>query len=238
MIELSEKQKNRLLKLAETFKEGDFALLRHFAELEDRLDGEVASANDTANEALSVAKETNKQEGPTGQQGNRGEQGGRGESGKDGVNGRNGKDGKNGLDGRDALDGENGRDGATGKDGSSDTGEQLIDKINEAEGLIKMEKVEGLSDELKKISSKPSGGFGGRRVFQPKRDNFTGDGVTRIFTLARETIDTDTVMVWCTDSPIILKPVTDFTISRKTLTFSNLFPAPSNGATIVVIYYV
>jgi len=178
--------------------------------------------------------------------GDKGDQGEKGEQGERGLDGNNGKDGINGKDGRDGLDGLNGidgKDGKDGQDGSPDTGEQIIDKINEDESdkVIKKEKVEGLMDELARIervaSTKPS--MPSRRVYQPKLDRFTAqtDGVTKTFTLTREPLDSDTIEVSGTDFPIILDPTVDFTVSGKTLTLSANIPAPSSGATLIVKYY-
>lgn len=81
-----------------------------------------------------------------------------GKDGVDGVDGKNGTDGVNGVDGKDGTDGKNGVDG---KDGSPDTGEQVIEKINEAEGLINRERVEGLTEEIKRVEGKIPTGYGG-----------------------------------------------------------------------------
>lgn len=48
------------------------------------------------------------------------------------VHGKDGKDGVNGINGKD------------GKDGSPDTGEQIITKINDSDGKIKAERIEGV----------------------------------------------------------------------------------------------
>lgn len=101
--------------------------------------------------------------GDTGEKGDKGDTGEQGLSGKDGLNG---KDGVNGIDGNDGINGINGENG---KDGSADTGEQIIDKINDDEDKqIKREKVEGLEDAFKsfdkQISSIPRGGGGGRGI--------------------------------------------------------------------------
>lgn len=62
---------------------------------------------------------------------------------------KNGKDGEPGKDGDTIV-------GPPGKDGSPDTGDQIIDKINSADGLIKQEAVEGL-DKLKKDVAEKTG---------------------------------------------------------------------------------
>lgn len=182
------------------------------------------------------------EKGDKGDRGEKGEQGERGERGEDGksIKGDKGDAGEQGEVGE---RGEKGDTGEKGEGGSPDTGEQIIEKINEDESdlVIRKEKVEGLVDELKRIervaSSKTS--MPSRRVYQPKLDRFTAqtDGVTKTFTLTREPIDSDTVEVSGTDFPIILDPTVDFTVSGKTLTLSANIPAPSSGATLIVKYY-
>jgi len=64
----------------------------------------------------------------------KGDKGKDGKDGKDGVDGKNGIDGKDGLNGTngiDGIDGVDGKDGEDGKDGSPDTGEQIVNKIND-----------------------------------------------------------------------------------------------------------
>lgn len=61
--------------------------------------------------------------------------------------GRNGRDGRDGVNGKDGLDGMNGKDG---KDGSPDTGEQIIQKINDSDGQIDSERIKGLDEKIKK----------------------------------------------------------------------------------------
>lgn len=71
------------------------------------------------------------EKGEKGDKGDPGEQGIPGENGLDGANGRDGRDGKDGIDGQDGKDGVDGKDGKDGKDGSPDTGEQIVQKVNE-----------------------------------------------------------------------------------------------------------
>jgi len=122
------------------------------------------------------------------------------------------------------------------------TSEQVVDKVNDEEApLIKKDRIDGLEDEIKslrkEISTKSSGGV--RRVFQPHRDDFSSltDGVTKTFYLTRAPLNEDTVMIFGTDFPIILRPTVDFTIVNKTLTLTSAVPAPTTGATLIIIYF-
>ena len=96
-----------------------------------------------------------------------------------------------------------------------------------------------LSEELKKASSTRAVGGGSRRVYQPYLDDFSAqtDGVTKTFYLSREPLKTNTILVWGTDFPIILRPTTDFTVAGKTLTLTSAVPAPSQGATLLIQYH-
>lgn len=122
-----------------------------------------------------------------------------------------------------------------------DTAEQIVEKINEADGTIERGRIEGLEDEIKslrkEIATKSSGGV--RRVYQPYLDDFSAltDGVTKTFYLSREPLKTNTVQIFCTDFPLILRPTTDFTIAGKTLLLTSAVPAPSTGATLIAHYH-
>lgn len=122
-----------------------------------------------------------------------------------------------------------------------ETPEQVVEKINASSEQIDKERIAGLEDEIKalrkEIATKASGGV--RRVFQPYVDDFSSqtNGSTKIFTLSREPLKTETVLVWGTDFPIVLRPTVDFTIVGKTLTLTSAIPAPNTGATLLVHYY-
>lgn len=119
--------------------------------------------------------------------------------------------------------------------------EDIVDKINASEKLIDKERIKGLEDEIKnlrkEISTKSAGGSP-RRIYQPYVDDFSGDtnGSTKIFYLSREPLKAETVLVWGSDFPIILRPTTDFTIAGKKLTLTSAVPSPSLGATLLVRY--
>lgn len=120
--------------------------------------------------------------------------------------------------------------------------EGIVSKINRSEELIDRERIKDLEDlikELRKEIKTLSGAKGSpRRIFQPYLDDFSSqtDGSTKIFYLSREPLKSETVLVWGTDFPIILRPTTDFTISGKTLTLTSAVPAPNSGATLLVRY--
>ena len=67
--------------------------------------------------------------GKDGKDGKDGTNGLDGKDGKDGLPGVSGKDGTNGIDGVNGKDGKDGKNGKDGKDGSSDTPEQVKEKL-------------------------------------------------------------------------------------------------------------
>jgi len=179
-----------------------------------------------------------------------------GTDGKDGKDGRDGKDGKDGksIQGPKGDRGERGPQGIPGfavfgakgkdgKDGSPDTPEQVRDKLETLQADERLDKsaIKGLEDEIKalrkELATKTSGGV--RRVFQPYVDDFSSqtNGSLKIFTLSREPLKTNTILVWGSDFPIILRPNTDFTVSGKTLTLTSAVPAPNSGATLLVMFH-
>lgn len=132
------------------------------------------------------------------------------------------------------------------KDTILDTPEQIRDKIESLKGNERVDKsaIKGLEEEIadlrKELATRLSGlGGGSRRVFQPYVDDFSSetDGVTKTFYLSREPLKTNTILVWGSDFPIILRPTTDFTVSGKTLTLTAAVPAPSQGATLLIQYH-
>ena len=121
--------------------------------------------------------------------------------------------------------------------------EELNTKIADVpttEQIIDKERISGLEDEIKslrkEIAMKASGGV--RRVYQPYVDDFSAqtNGSLKVFVLSREPLRTNTVMVFGTDFPVILRYNTDFTIVGKTLTLTSAVPAPSQGATMIAHY--
>lgn len=121
------------------------------------------------------------------------------------------------------------------------TSEQVVSKVNDdTASLIKRERIEGLDEELEKLSKVSRGvRMGTRRVFQPRRDDFTAstDGSTKTFYLTHEPLDESSVMVYGTDFPVILRPTIDFTLAGKLLTLTSAVPAPTQGATLICTYF-
>ena len=123
------------------------------------------------------------------------------------------------------------------------TPEQVRDKLENLEGdeRLVVDSIKGLKEELERIAgtARTRGVFSSiRRVYQPYVDDFSAqtNGSTKIFYLSRAPLKSDTVLVWGTDFPVILRPTTDFTVAGKTLTLTTAVPAPSSGATLLVRY--
>jgi len=124
-----------------------------------------------------------------------------------------------------------------------ETPESVRDKLETLKDNERLDKsaIKGLEDEIKnlrkEIATKSSGGV--RRVFQPYVDDFSAltNGSTKIFYLSREPLRTDTVQIFGTDFPTILRPDTDFTIAGKKLTLTSAVPSPNQGATLLAHYF-
>lgn len=172
-----------------------------------------------------------------------GEKGDKGDIGEQGLKGDKGDRGDRGEMGMPGLDGEKGEVGAIGepgKDGASDTGEQIINKINEDESEVKIkrEKVEGLDEEFKKvnksISSIPRGG-GGRASHATKFFKLTPDGTTKTFSVPKSVSS----IILMSDFPHVLfeGSANGFTINASrtsiTLTTDN---APSVASQLLYQY--
>lgn len=146
-------------------------------------------------------------------------------------------------DGYTPVKGKDYFDGRDGEHGNMLKPVEVRDKLETLKGDERLEQsaIKGLEEEIKalrkEIATKASGGS--RRVFQPYVDDFTAstNGVLKSFVLSREPLKTNTILVWGTDFPIILRPTTDFTVSGKTLTLTSAVPAPNTGATLLIQYY-
>src|SRR3990167_7294068 len=113
-----------------------------------------------------------------------------GENGGDGTNGKDGYTPKKGVDYFDGKDGESisGPPGVPGKDGSPDTGEQIVNKVNdlpiEPELQIEKEHIKGLKEEFEEIRRLPRGGGGGGKTKILIKDLSSDlNGVLKTFTI-------------------------------------------------------
>lgn len=140
-------------------EKGNVGIAGLFIETHDKIDEISTTTDQKIKEIKVIAETTAKQKGEKGDKGDKGDNGKDGRNGLDGKDGKNGRDGVDGLNGLDGKDGIDGKDGLDGKDGSQDTGEQIVDKINSQDTLIKAEKVEGLKDfkkDIKELKERPA----------------------------------------------------------------------------------
>lgn len=143
-------KKEKLKKLIDLKQFPEESILRGFENLETKIN----ETDDLAIEAIRIAQETQKMEGPKGEDGEsvKGDKGAKGESIKgdkgdsitgpigpkgDSIEGRPGKDAKS-IDKESVIKHISAlipvpKDGEVGKDGSPDTGEQIVHKINTLE---------------------------------------------------------------------------------------------------------
>lgn len=124
----------------------------------------------------------------------------------------------------------------------ADTAEVLRDKLETLEGedRLSISAIDKLQETLDEIRNtlKSTRIVNGRFTDRILIDDLTAscNGVDKTFTLSKEPINLNKIMVWGTDFPIILRPNVDWTLSRKTLTLTSEVPAPNTGATLLVQY--
>lgn len=99
-----------------------------------------------------------------------------------------GKDGRRGLPGQSIM-GPAGMTGLPGKDSTNMKATDVAHKLNELTETVNMSVIRGLetrlSNIMRAIRSKPTGDSGGGGMSNPQHEQFTGDGSTTSFTLAR-----------------------------------------------------
>jgi hypothetical protein len=186
---LDPKQKKKLQKIAKVVDEGEFAIVEHLFEIEEKIEAEIPSIKDV----ISRVKGDKGDQGNKGETGERGEKGERGESivGPQGPKGEKGDRGDQGLRGEKGEDGvaTDGKDGKDGRDGSPDTGKDIVDKINaleiEPDLQIGAEHIKGLDERIRNIAPKqgPIGGIFGRDIVQDIDISSQLDGVTKTFNI-------------------------------------------------------
>jgi hypothetical protein len=187
-MELDEKQLKKVDKVALHMEDSSLALHQEVVEINEHLEGIHENLGKIAQKEDKEAPEVRKVEimgaeiltikgekGDKGDTGEIGEKGDKGDTGPQGSKGLKGDKGEKGEKGKDGIDGKDGESiiGPAGKDGSPDTGEQIIDKINDSEGEIDSERIKGLNDSIKKLENRPTGSRG---LFGGRSDNWhTGD---------------------------------------------------------------
>lgn len=180
--------------------------------------------------------------------GDKGDKGDRGADGESvvGLKGADGRDGVDGKDGRDGVNGTNGKDGIDGKDGrdgSSDTGEEIVDKINKDKsgGNIKKEHIEGLLDieSLARTADANSRSFMNTGSYVYAYDlSASLDGVTKTFALPA---NARVILAFGSSAPGVFRPTVDYTTTASTITFTSEIAASSTlatGQTVIILYKI
>lgn len=168
----------------------------------------------------------------------KGEKGDKGDS----IMGPKGEDGKDGKDGQSIV----GPAGKDGKDGSPDTGEHIVDKINALEIKpdlqIGKEHIKGLEEWEKSIESRISNSP--RTIVGPRNGNSVQyydisselDGSTKSFNIPT---NRRVLQVIGSSFPFNFRPLIDYTVDGRTLTFSSEIDEATSlasGQTITVLY--
>jgi hypothetical protein len=179
--------------------------------------------------------------GPQGPSGEKGKDGAQGKIGKTGPMGQQGSKGDIGRMGATGLTGPKGEDGKPGRDGSPDTGEEIVNKINdlllEPNYQIDASHIKNLPKYRETIPINFGGGSSSSATAQ-KRDNLSSqcDDSNTIFTLTNN-YKPGTMQLWSSQFPIVFDPDTDFTeTSANTITLVDIVPA--TGQTLVAIYEI
>jgi len=178
--------------------------------------------------------------GPKGDKGEQGIMGLKGERGEKGSQGDRGEKGERGLMGKDGQRGIPGKDGNDGKDGSPDTPDQIVLKINRAEKKIKKSAIEGLEEQfnltMRAIKEKTIQKGGGGNIIKYYDISDSLNGVLKTFTIPTHR---RILGVRLSDAPFACRPITDFTETRTTITFTSQIDASvslATGHTAIVEY--
>ena len=260
------KQQIKLLKVVQSGgKEKELLVMNEIFDLEeqllklkDQLDNSTASslkktideAKKDADKAFQLVGAFASQErlkGDKGEEGDKGEVGPVGPDGKVGETGATGEQGLTGEVGPAGKDGAQGDKGEDGIDGSPDTGEEIVEKINELptdkdELLIDIEHIDGWKELVKDLRARI---VASKRVMTPKKvhtpmvDQFQSstDGANKAFTLSKAPNNVATMKAWGSDFPHIMTNGFGFTVAGKVVTIDSDVDAPSTNSYFVVEYY-
>lgn len=147
---------------------------------------------------------------------------------------KDGKDGKQGPKGDRGEPGV-GKEGPRGTDGSPDTGEDIISKINEAEGLIAAERLD-LSEFDKRLTAASTRVQTPAKAFRIYSSDASSqcDGANKTFSVGGSHFGI--VGVFSTEFPIIYRPIIDYTETRTGILLTAAVGAPQSGQTLVIQY--
>lgn len=149
--------------------------------------------------------------------------------GKDGRHGRDGKDGINGKDGKDGVDGKHGKDG---QDGRNPDVKDVIPHVLKAlkatplstdhiaiDGIEKIKTLTDLVDFLKRGGFRGGAGSSTATVATYYNDTVSGtiNGTNKVFTVP----NTITAAIFCSLGNSNYQANVDYTVSGKTITFTN-----------------
>lgn len=164
---------------------------------------------------------------------------------KDGAPGKKGDPGKS-IVGPQGPEGKPGQSivGPAGKDGSPDTGEQIVEKINNDNSgkKIKKQHIEGLA-EIEDIARSADANA---RSFYANTGSYVYDydlsglldGLTKTFTLPA---NARVIAVFSSSFPTIFRRTTDYTTTASTITFTSQIDAPTTlaaGQSVVLLYKI
>ena len=130
-----------------------------------------------------------------------------------------------------------------GDDGSPDTGEEIIQKVNEdkSDRLIRKGKVEGMDEieQMARTADANARSLGGSGSFVYAHDlSASLDGVTKTFTLPA---NARVILAFASSTPGVFRPTIDYTTTASTITFTSEISAASTlaaGQTVIILYKI
>ena len=156
-----------------------------------------------------------------------------------GIQGLSGKDGKDGLNGKDGLpgkDGINGKDGLRGKDGSSDTPEQIRNKLQTLKNdqRLDVSAIKGIKemiDRLVPVGGIQYGGGMGQGDIYVETPVGEINSVNKTFTVSHDI----TLVVGFAIGGEAIHP-DEYTTSGKIITFVTALHGDLSGKSFTIVY--
>lgn len=136
--------------------------------------------------------------------------------------------------------GPKGAPGKPGADGSPDTGEEIIQKINNdtSDRLVRKGKVEGLEELETRVRTTEANtrSFNSGSFVYAQDLSASLNGVLKTFTLVP---NAKVILAFCSSTPGVMRPLVDYTTTGSTITFTSQIDVATTlatGQTVVVLY--
>ena len=146
------------------------------------------------------------------------------------------------IKGIDYFDGENGKipikgiDYFDGENGSPDKPKEIAEKLNTLEEEIKISVIKGLQKELIKLRQNIIGKKGGGGMGKVIHEQFSGDGLTTVFTLSDSVAGNGTAVIGCRYEGQMQYLGDQFTITGTNYKILTITFIPANDTKIEITY--